>query len=236
MLSVLDATDFDELWLFGVDPGNGLTAADCRGISRFRERGRGILATRDHQDMGSSLCTLGGIGRAHYFHSRHQDPDESRHVPDDEETKTISWPNYHSGNNGNNQRVICMQPTHEVLRNPDSASGVIEDFSAHPHEGSVGVPDGEIHARVIATGVSQVTHRSFNLIVAFERAPGDQGHTLGHAVAESSFHHFADYNWDLTKGCPTFVSERSGDEVGSHPERLADVKRYVRNVALWLAP
>ena len=77
VLSTLDATDFDELWLFAVDTGDGLTAADCRGITRFRERGRGILATRDHQDLGSSLCTLGGIGRAHFFHSKHQDPDQS---------------------------------------------------------------------------------------------------------------------------------------------------------------
>jgi hypothetical protein len=128
-----------------------------------------------------------------------------------------------------------MQPTHEVLRNPDSAAGVIEYFSAHPHEGSVGVPDGETHARVIATGVTQVTHRPFNLIVTFERTPGNHGNTLRRAVAESSFHHFAHYNWDLSNGCPTFVAERPGDELGSHPERLAVVKRYVRNVALCFA-
>jgi hypothetical protein len=236
VLSVLDATGFDELWLFAVDTGDGLTTADCRGITRFRERGRGILATRDHQDLGSSLCALGGIGRAHFFHSRHQDPDESRHVRDDEETETISWPNYHSGNNGDYQRVTCIQPIHEVLRNPDSAAGVIEYFPAHPHEGSVGVPEGEAHARVIATGVSQVTHRPFNLLVAFERALGNHGNALGRAVVESSFHHFADYNWDITKGCPTFVAERPGEEVGRRRARLADVKRYVRNIALWLAP
>src|SRR5205807_7703548 len=34
VLSVLDSTDFDELWLFAVDPGNGLTVADCQGITR----------------------------------------------------------------------------------------------------------------------------------------------------------------------------------------------------------
>ncbi len=71
VLSVLDTTDFDELWLFAVDTGNGLTVADCEGITRFRQRGGGILTTRDHQDLGSSLCTLGGVGRAHVFHTRH---------------------------------------------------------------------------------------------------------------------------------------------------------------------
>jgi len=30
VLSVLDKTDFDELWLFAVDVGQGLTVADCQ--------------------------------------------------------------------------------------------------------------------------------------------------------------------------------------------------------------
>ena len=47
ILSRLDATDFDELWLFAVDAGDGLTEADCRGITRFRQRGGGILSTRE---------------------------------------------------------------------------------------------------------------------------------------------------------------------------------------------
>src|SRR5436853_1434787 len=168
VLSGLDDTDFDELWLFAVDKGDGLTVADCQGITRFRQRGGGILTTRDHQDLGSSLCTLGGVGRAHFFHTRHQDPDESRHMRDDQDTKTISWPNYHSGSNGDYQRVTAVEPVHELLRNPNNISGVIEYFPAHPHEGGVGVPDGDDPPRVIATGVSQVTRRPFNLMVGFE--------------------------------------------------------------------
>src|SRR5215470_4911047 len=105
VLSRLDASDFDELWLFALDMGDGLSANDCNGITRFRQRGGGILAARDHQDLGTSLCTLGGVGRAHFFHSRQQEPDESRHVRDDQSTPEISWPNYHSGSNGNYQRI-----------------------------------------------------------------------------------------------------------------------------------
>src|SRR2546427_8520723 len=120
VLSVLDTTDFDELWLFAVDTGNGLTVADCQGITRFRQRGGGMLTTRDHQDLGSSLCTLGGVGRAHFFHSRHPDPDESRHVRDDQDTKDISWPNYHSGSNGDYQKITAVKPVHELLHNPSA--------------------------------------------------------------------------------------------------------------------
>ena len=235
VLSNLDTANFDQLWLFAVDVGNGLSVADCEGITRFRQRGGGILTTRDHQDLGSSLCTLGGVGRAHFFHSRHQDPDQSRNTRDDQATKDISWPNYHSGNNGDYQRISPVEPVHELLRNPDNDSGVIEYFPAHPHEGSVGVPEDEEHARVIATGASQVTERRFNLIVAFESTDDRHGNCLGPAIAESSFHHFVDYNWDIGSGCPSFLLEAPGDEIQRHPERLADIKTYVENVGRWLA-
>ena len=52
VLSTLDTSDFNELWLFAVDTGDGLTKRDCEGITRFRQRGGGIMATRDHQDLG----------------------------------------------------------------------------------------------------------------------------------------------------------------------------------------
>ncbi len=55
-----------------MDVGDGLTDRDCHGIDAFRQRGGGILAARDHQDLGSSLCKLTGvchaIGASHYFH------------------------------------------------------------------------------------------------------------------------------------------------------------------------
>lgn len=233
VLSTLDTSDFNELWLFAVDTGDGLTKADCEGITRFRQRGGGILATRDHQDLGTSLCTLGGVGRAHFFHSRNPDPDTTRHTPDDTFTTSISWPNYHSGANGDYQTITVDSP-HDLLRKR-AASGLIEFFPAHPHEGAVGVPAGENHARVVATGQSQVTSRPFNLIVAFESSPDDHGNQLGRGIAESSFHHFADYNWDTSMGCPSFVAEPPGDGYKRNPQALDDIKTYVNNAASWLA-
>jgi len=236
ILGGLATSDFDELWLFAVDPGDGLTVADCQGITRLRQRGGGMLTTRDHQDLGSSLCTLGGVGRAHFFHTRHPEPDELRHVRDDQVAKTISWPNYHSGSNGDYQKIAAIKPVHELLQNPNNDSGVIEYFPAHPHEGAVGVPEDEEHAEVIATGTSTVTGRPFNLVVAFESSRDDHGNMLGRAVAESSFHHLVDYNWDTSKGCPSFLEEPPGDEIIREPARLEDIKTYVTNVARWLAP
>ena len=234
VLSSLDTTDFDELWLFAIDLGDGLTVTDCQGITRFRQRGGGIMATRDHQDLGTSLCTLGGIGRAHFFHSKHPEPDASRHVRDDPYTTSISWPNYHSGANGDYQTITAIVP-HELLRDPASPKGVIQFFPAHPHEGAVGVPEGEEHARVIATGKSLASGRPFNLVVAFESVVDKHGNQLGRGIAESSFHHFVDYNWDIEMGCPSFLVEPPGDGYKRNPQALNDIKTYVGNAARWLA-
>jgi len=234
VLSTLDTTDFNELWLFAIDQGDGLTVTDCQGITRFRQRGGGIMATRDHQDLGTSLCTLGGIGRAHFFHSKHPEPDPSRRVPDDPYTTSISWPNYHSGANGDYQTITVALP-HELLRNPASPAGVVKFFPAHPHEGAVGVPEDETHASVIATGQSKVTGRPFNLVVAFESSSDAYGNQLGRGIAESSFHHFVDYNWDTEMGCPSFLLEPPGDGYKRNPQALNDIKTYVGNAARWLA-
>ncbi|MFN2498099.1 MAG: hypothetical protein ABR557_03330 [Pyrinomonadaceae bacterium] len=236
ILSRLDNADLDELWLFAVDAGDGLSVKDCEGITRFRQRGGGIMATRDHQDLGSSICTIGGIGAAHFFHSHNLDPDESRRAPDDQDTPSISWPNYHSGRNGDFQRVTAVAPVHELLRRNGSASELIEFFPAHPHEGGVGVPQDEANARVIAIGVSQATNRPFNLAVAFEGAQDKHGNKLGRGVAESSFHHFVDYNWDTDSGCPSLLLEAPGDGIKREPEKLGDIRTYVRNLAVWLSP
>lgn len=235
VLRSLDQSSFDELWLFALDTGDGLTPADCAGITRFRQRGGGILAARDHQDMGLSLCSLGGIGAAHHFQTKNPEPDPARLTSDDRETPSISWPNYHSGKNGDFQRIVRAAPSHPLLHNPDSPSGWIELFPSHPHEGAVDAPSGD-GAQVIARGASLATGRPFNLAVAFESAMDDQGNRLGRGVAESSFHHFADYNWDTRRGAPSFVTEPEGRGMRDEPRALADIRRYVRNLAFWLAP
>lgn len=229
VLSTIDQSDFDELWLFAVDTGDGLTEEDCAAISRFRRSGRGLLVTRDHMDLGSSVCTLGGVGQAHYFHSKHQDPDVERRKRDDPYTTNIDWPNFHSGANGDFQEIEVVGPAHPVLANAQSPTGSIRYLPSHPHEGGIGAPEGE-NAMVILKGKSQATGVDFNISVAFE--PSEQG---GPAIAESTFHHFADYNWDPRSGCPTFVSEKPGDGLRRVPDAMVDTHRYALNIAAWLS-
>src|SRR5688572_19926550 len=114
VLSSLDRSDYDQLWLFAVDVGEGLHDQDREAILRFRARGGGLMVTRDHMDLGCSICTLGSLGAAHVFHTHNAvDP---LPPPDDRETSYIHWPNFHSGANGDMQRVETEQPVHPVMR------------------------------------------------------------------------------------------------------------------------
>jgi hypothetical protein len=222
VLSTLDRSDYDELWLFAVDTGNGLDDADRAGILRFRARGGGLMITRDHMDLGCSICELGSVGAAHIFHSHNAvDP---LPPPDDRETSYITWPNFHSGANGDFQQIEAALPVHPVLRD-------VKYLPAHPHEGAVAAPSADPGARVIATGKSLVSGQRFNIAVAFERSASE-----GPAIAESTFHHFADYNWDSRAGSPDFVTEKPNLNLVNTPSAMASVQRYVRNVASWLAP
>jgi hypothetical protein len=230
VLATLDERAIDVLVLLAVDTGSGLFPAECAAIERFRQRGGGLLLARDHMDVGSSLLRLAGVGQAHHFHSKNPEGDARRHVNDDVATPAIGWPNYHSGRNGDAQEVtVCGPDVHPVLAHPASPTRAVRFFPAHPHEGAISAPANQ-PARVIASGRSLVSGAAFPLVVAFERDAGS-----GRALAHSSFHHFADYNWDSTTGCPGFVTEAPGQGMATNPEALPDIHRYAINAALWLA-
>ena len=230
-LVALPDSDFDQLWLFATDVGAGLSTNDAIAIRRFIARGGGLLFTRDHHDVGACLLKLGEIGHAHFFNSANREPEPRRHCVDDIYTRTISFPNYHSGRNGDLQLIEPEAPVHTLLRR-EGIEPIVR-FPAHPHEGVVGVPEAAMGcARVIAKGRSRISSREFDSIVAFDPDPA-QGR--GRAVAHSSFHHFADYNWDPRFGCPSFVTDPEGDQVLADASALEDIHAYVSNVALWLA-
>lgn len=232
-LIALPDSDFDQLWLFAVDVGHGLSTADATAIRRFTARGGGLLFTRDHHDLGACLLKLGEIGQAHFFHSENREPEPWRHCLDNLDNLAIDFPNYHSGRNGDLQTIEPQPPLHPLLRRGGDADPILR-FPAHPHEGAVGVPEAtQAYAHVIAKGRSRTSGRDFNLIVVFDPAlAGIQG---GRAVAHSSFHHFADYNWDPRRGCPSFVTDPEGDQVLADPTALDDIRAYTANLARWLS-
>lgn len=228
VLATLDSSHFDQLWLFAVDVGTGLAPEDVAGIERFWRRGGGLLIARDHMDLGCSICALGSVGAANIFHTHNAA--QPLPPPDDRGTPYILWPNFHSGANGDFQRVRAEHPVHPVMRDSDSETGTVQYLPAHPHEGAVVLPESERDARVIATGTSLASGQRFNIAVAFEQT--DQ---RGPALTQSTFHHFADYNWDPQRGSPDFVTEQPGGNLANTPRAMASVHRYVSNAALWLA-
>jgi hypothetical protein len=229
VLSHIDELKFDQLWLMAVDVGEGLTAADAQAIQRFREKGGGVLTARDHQDLGCCLGRLGALGLINEFHDKTVDPTT---MCDDQDTPSISWPNYHSGANGDYQPVLAVEPVHKLLYTRQTASRRIEWFPAHPHEGLVAA--NLPFATAIAQGRSTTTGRRFNLAVVLDGELTPDGRPMGRAIAESTFHHFADYNWDLDCGAPSFVTEAPGEQIKADPSPLDTFKDYVRNVAAWL--
>lgn len=217
---------FDQVWLIAVDDVGALTDGDVRNLEAFRAQGGGMFITRDHQDLGSCIARLGALGRTQHFQTVNPEEDEGRRVCDDLETSHITWPNYHSGANGDLQPVEAAD--HPLMRRPDGSR--IARLPAHPHEGAVGAPaDLAGVATPVASGRSARTGNRFTIAVAVE----EDG--KGRGVADSSFHHVADYNWDTRLGCPSFVDEAPGDEVHRDPAALDDARAYVANIAAWLA-
>ncbi len=229
ILKDIDASDFDELWLFAVDTGDGLSTEDCEAVTRFRKRGGGILSTRDHNDLGSSLCTIGGVGAAHYFHSKNPDPDPTRCCRDDEDNPDIDYPNYHSGANGDYQNIDVAVP-HELLTRPDGAS--IEYFPAHPHEGGIGSPNGnDWFASSPPERAKPPAGRSILLLRLMKRVMVPDGQ-LPNRVFIISWIIIGILNQVARMG----ITEAPGDGYKRHPEALNDIKQYVENVARWLKP
>lgn len=228
VLAELHQSEFDQLWLFGADTTNGLSAQDAKGINALRRRGGGLLTARDHEDLGLCLRALEEVGNANFYHSNYPEPDTSRHVADDFETAAISWPNYRSGPNGDFQRIHAVQPVHELLVRDDGTT--IRYFPAHPHEGAIGIDQCGEAARIIAYSTSEASDRIFNLIATLEPVAGRRGR----AIVHSSFHHFADYNWDPRMPKPSFVTEVESDGMLLEPRALEDIQNYVRNAARWL--
>jgi hypothetical protein len=172
-------------------------------------------------DLGCSVCDLAGIGAAHHFHTRNVDPTVPA-VRDDPYTIAISWPNFHSGANGDYQQIEPVGPIHAVLRDASAPNGSIPFLPSHPHEGAVSAPPGA-RARVIARGRSKATGARFNIAVAFE-ADG----TAGRAIAQSTFHHFADYNWDTRVVLSMSHPETEFSAIPRHGRPLIDMRETLR--------
>ncbi len=230
----LTESDYDQLWIFAVEGNDGgLTREDAKHIDAFRRQGKGCMLTRDHMNVGNTLVHIPEIGPAHHFHTVNPEPNKERQRRDDTVNMELDWPNYHSGLNGSIQEIGIVDKAHPLIQ---SNGELIRYFPTHPHEGAISIPKGtEQYASVIAEGKSKLSGLNFDLIIAFESHIDKENNSYGRAVMHSSFHHFADYNWDTSKGCPDFVFEPVGNEMSKSPQAQDDIRVYSVNLANWLS-
>ena len=196
---------------------------------RFRERGGGVLTARDHQDLGSCLLASRFDRPAQPLPHQNPEPDARR---DDQDNPNISWPNYHSGANGDYQPVFADGTGARAAADDEDAQRSHRVVPRAPaRRCGLRTARRSARARSIACGRSTVTGRTFNLAVCLDGETTDDGRPMGRAVACSTFHHFADMNWDTDAGAPSFVTDKPGDEMKRDPSRLEIFKDYVHNIA-----
>jgi hypothetical protein len=205
VLSTLDSSAFDELWLFAADRGNGLAPDDVRGILRFRERGGGIFTARDRENVGLSLLNLGSVGLVNHFRSYNK---QLRKRAIRSMKRPAAAADY--------ERIVPVEPVHELLRTQRSPSGFIEYFPAPAHEAALSVSPYAPFARAIAVAENGASGDTIAIAIDDERC--SDGTPCGRAVATSCLHHFADSRLN-----------------GKSDEPSEIFKDFARNIARWLA-
>lgn len=159
-----DLTQYDVIWLFGVERGGGLALSDpeLKDLSKFMEGGGGVFATGDHEDLGVDMCgqipRVRSMRRWYYPVSPNGEPiappqtgsnyntivslnsnDQSDLTPQEIKVKYY-YQFHHSFSLWH--RHVSRYP-HPVLCCPD---GVIDVLPDHMHEGHCEVPSDLTHS------------------------------------------------------------------------------------------
>jgi hypothetical protein len=131
-----------------------------------------------------------------------------------------------TGQNGGAQ--ICRKRSeHPILAIETTIEGHLI-LPAHPHEGVL-QPQGP-HQQVLLSSHSISSGREQITAVLEEDPTSGRGVVLHH----STFHHFADFNLDVSRGCPSFVLDPPSDQIRRSPALLNDLKAYVSSVVGYL--
>lgn len=148
---------YHELWLFGVGrrPENPLTSSEIEKISIFMQRGGGVFATGDHEDMGWAMC--GQLPRVRSMRKWNWPeaggPDEPVAPPEKAPQRHDTVQRHYGDGNftldDQSDDIPQVISPHYYPDDGRSAvhplltfgGGVITHFPDHPHEGDCYVPD-----------------------------------------------------------------------------------------------
>lgn len=220
---------FEQVWLIAPDLDNGPEPAFFEALEAAVAGGTHLVLATDHTDLGSCLLQLDGclsnVGRTQTFGRSWPDlPSDQEYAND--ACPAIQRPCVVTGQNGGVQ--ICRQRLdHPILAFDTTIAGHLI-LPAHPHEGVL-QPQGP-HQQVLLSSHSISSGREQITAVLDEEPGSSRGVVLHH----STFHHFADFNQDVSRGCPSFVLDPASDQIRHSPALLNDLKAYVQAVVGYL--
>ena len=219
----LSSGRFGQIWLIAPDMDNGLDQGFFRALESAVKVGSDLVIARDHTDLGSCLLELQGclndVGQTQTFQRSWPDLPQDREYAD-EACAAIITPCVVTGQNGGVQ--ICRQRADHPLLNFASMIPGHLVIPAHPHEGVIR-PVGP--SQTVLLSSFSITSGREQTTAIVDESPG-RGMVLHH----STFHHFADYNLDVSLGAPDFVLDPPSSQIADSPELSNDIKAYVRSV------
>lgn len=220
---------FDQVWLIAPDLDNGPEPGFFQALEAAVAAGTHLVVATDHTDLGSCLLQLEGclraVARTQIFGRDWPElPSDREYV--NAECPGITRPCVVTGQNGGVQ--ICRKRSdHPILAIDTMIEGHLI-LPAHPHEGVLQPqgPDQQVllSSHSISSGREQIT-----AVLDEDRSSG-RGVVLHH----STFHHFADFNQDVSQGCPSFVLDPPSGQIQNSPILLNDLKAYVSSVVGYL--
>lgn len=220
---------FDQVWLIAPDLDNGPDPAFFKALEAAVAGGTHLVVATDHTDLGSCLLQLDGclsaVARTQTFGRDWPDlPSDREYV--NAACPGITRPCVVTGQNGGVQ--ICrVRANHPILAIDTTIEGHLI-LPAHPHEGVLH-PQGP-HQQVLLSSYSISSGREQITAVLDEDRSSERGVVLHH----STFHHFADFNLNVTHGCPSFVIDPPSNQIQDSPALLNDLKAYVSSVVGYL--
>ena len=214
---------FGQIWLIAPDMDNGPDPGFFRALESAVMAGSDLVIARDHTDLGSCLLQLQGclndVGQTQTFQRSWPNLPQDREYAD-EACAAIITPCVVTGQNGGVQ--ICRQRAdHPLLKFASMIPGHLV-IPAHPHEGVI---------RPMAASQT-VLLSSFSITSGREQTTAivDESPGRGMVLHHSTFHHFADYNLEVSAGAPAFVLDPPSSQIADSPVLSNDIKAYVRSV------
>jgi hypothetical protein len=216
--------DFDQVWLFGINSGSGLPAAELTVVENYMNGGGGLFATGDHGFLGSALC--GNISRVkdmRYWTNLPSDVSTlseamSGTYRNDTNRPSSGITSMYFDNQSDNipqtisARIFGGSLPHPLLSISTSVrpSGIIDIMPDHPHEGEckpetsftvngITVPTQNIATSFVLSGSTTNNGNGGKAPTSAHSFPSigvwdGRLANVGRIVVDSTWHHFININ------------------------------------------